>query len=758
MKSFVPLTSRSLNTLLAGLVLALVVILALAAWLTPAPKLTIAYQDSVVEVVADRAWVLLPGDCARIRWEFDSVFPIHIDGVEWRESGEQRFCPQVFSPSPKIELTDHRQGVYLNPRLDIFYLPDVVANVLALAALGFFPLMAAYYLWTNSLDKRPPLRTIFLAMLALCLCLAVLQLTGLPITIVGTLAFLRSVFVNPHWQLLGGFLSGVLYIPLAFHALWHGLKKRQIADFVAFTGFLLIVVALYIPFGFASVGQWDEWTFYAVLENMSWLQLYKELTSRPLMLAPSFIAYSISAESFIGFNLVYALLLWARPVMLYRIYRHLNVRHLYAFLATMIFLGYPVDARLMSLQSIMSQFSFVALLTAIYLLLRYVANPTRPILIGIWLALGLCVGVYESAYALIAVLPLLWWYRIRNKVWHNLNLTFIWYVVPASKVVYIMFLLSAGRSFYQSDFIYSGSEISLSDLFSQMVGRLFEVYQRSFAFGWIEAVQSIKHNSWIPLMLLLLVALAVLAWLIWRTDKHVRVPEIRNLGLTLVTGLLLILPSVAVLIWIDYYNNELRGLYLYIPVAGAIVLFCLIVLLASLIVNSKYQNVVITAMCLFLMLPGLSRLYLQHEYYVTSANNKARILAQIAQMAPAIGNETRILVVSDMTDEEFRDKNIEAFTSSALGHALYVVYGGQGSGRGSICPSIESCFPLKNRTEFLVDTIVFRMDRELNLELISEPQIIYEEFIELDYHVSRLFDDEAPIPTRAYSMLGLSKE
>ena len=758
MKSFVPLTSRNLNMLLAGLVLALVVIFALAIWLMPAPQLRIAYQDSVVEVFADRAWVLLPGDCARIRWEFDSVFPIHIDGVEWRESGEQRFCPQVFSPSPKIELTDHRQGVYLNPSLGINYLPDVLANVLALAALGFFPLMVAYYLWTSSLDKRPPLRTIFLAMLALCFLLAVLRIAGAPLTIESVLAFLRSIFINPHWQLLGGFLSGVLYIPLAFHALWHGLKKRQIADFVAVSGFLLIVVALYIPFGFSSVGQWDEWTYYAFIENMTWPRIESELTIRPFLLVASIISILINSESFVGFNLVYAMLLWARPVLVFCILRQLSLSSLFAYFIALLCIVYPVDARLMSLQSLNLQLSFVALLTAVSLTIRYTIEPCRPILLGIWLALTLCVGTYESAYGLIAVIPLFWWWRFRNKTRHNLNLSFIWYIVPAVKLIYLLFLIFAARSFYQSDFFYAGPQVSLGDLFSQTIGRLYEVYLRTFVVGWGEAVQSIWQNPWLPLTFLLLSALAVLAWLIWRTDKHVRVPEIRQLGLTLVTGLLLILPSVAVLIWIDYYNNELRGLYLYIPVAGAIVLFCLIVLLASLIVNSKYQNIVITAMCLFLMLPGLSRLYLQHEYYVTSANNKARILAQIAQLAPAINNETRILVLSEMNDEEFRDKNIEALTSSALGHALYVVYGGQGSGRGSICLSVESCFPLQNRTEFLEETIVFQMDRDLNLELISEPQIIYEEFIELDYDVSRLFDAEAPIPTRVYSMLGLSRE
>ena len=249
-----------------------------------------------------------------------------------------------------------------------------------------------------------------------------------------------------------------------------------------------------------------------------------------------------------------------------------------------------------------------------------------------------------------------------------------------------------------------------------------------------------------------------IAWLIWRKDKSEWVPENRQLGFTLVTGLLLILPSVAVLIWIDYYNNELRGLYLYIPVPAAIALFCLIALLTSPIAKARSRNAMITIVCLMLLLPGISRLFVQHQHFVTSANNKARILAQIVQLAPAIESHTRVLVLSEMSIEEFQNKHIEAFGSSALGHALYVIYEGQGSGRGSICPSVENCFPLLHRKEYLEDTIVFVLDRDLNLQLVEEPNTMLNEFVDLDYDVSRLYNPDAPVPSRAYTMLGLSKE
>lgn len=758
MSFFPTFSSRNLNLLLAGLVAALVLILGLAAWLMPAPRLTIAYKNSIAEVFADRTWVLLPNDCARIRWEFDGEFPIHIDGVERRESGEQLFCPTISDPAPMVEYTDQRSGAYHSYKMNIFYLPQFVLNLVGVLLIPFLALCGLQYLWVNDVRRPPKLSVVFLASVVLAICISLLRILEVEFTVVGILATIRNVITDRRWQVGGAIVAIVFFVALAIWGIAAGLRKRRYTDLLAVGGFFLVVALLYLPFGFGTVGQWDTWTFRAYLENMPWPQLEREMNSRPFISTAFTIAVLFDSESFVGSNVVYALLLWAKTGLLYGILRKMNVRRIYAFLVVMLFLAYPVDTRVMSVQSTMPLLSFVSLLTATYLAIHYADKPTRAKLIVIWLALSLCVGVYESAYALILVAPLIWWYRFPKMTWHNLNLSVIWYIVPAAKAAYIFLLLSTRRTFYQSDFFYSGSGIAPGDLFSQTSGRLLEVYLRSFAFGWIEALQSIVQNPWLPLIVIMCGLLGALAWLIWRTDKGARVPENRQLGLTLVTGLLLVLPSVGVLIWIDYYNNELRGLYLYIPVAAAIALFALIALLTSPITSNIYRNAAIAGLCVLLMLPALSRLVLQHEHYVTSANNKARVLAQIVQLAPAIESQTRVLVLSEMSSEEFQDMHLEAFTTTALGHALYVVYEGQGSGRGSICPSIENCFPLLHRQEYLKDTIVFLLDRDLNLELVKEPSTMLEAFVGIEYDASRLYEAGAPVPSRAYSMLGLSNE
>ena len=361
MNFFKTLSSRNLNLLLAGLVVALAVMLGLTVWLTAAPKLMIEYDGATVEVFADKAWSLLPNDCLQIRWVFDGELPIHVDGREWHESGEQQFCPTIFEPIPLIEMTDHRSGDYRSYRLNIFYLPEFVVNLVGIAVVPILALFGLQYLWINDVRRRPAFRVVVIATLILMLCITLVRLSGRALTIETILVLLRNLFSGAHWHSVGVLLAGLLYTPLVLQALWQAICKRPVADIVAVSCFMLFVVVLYLPFGFGTLAQWDVWTFRAYLENMPWPRMETELTLRPLVLAPSIVAAAISSESFVGLNTVHALLLWVRPVMLYGILRQLNIRHLYAFLVTMLFLVYPVDSRLLSLQSINLQFSFVSL-------------------------------------------------------------------------------------------------------------------------------------------------------------------------------------------------------------------------------------------------------------------------------------------------------------------------------------------------------------------------------------------------------------
>ena len=211
------------------------------------------------------------------------------------------------------------------------------------------------------------------------------------------------------------------------------------------------------------------------------------------------------------------------------------------------------------------------------------------------------------------------------------------------------------------------------------------------------------------------------------------------------------------MIWFEDYSQDLWRLYIYVPGPAAIALFSLIALGASRIPRERYRDPAIIIVCLLFTVPAVSRLILQHEQFVVGANNKKRVLQQIVQIAPEMARETRVLVLSDMPGEIRLSKHIEEMKSNMIGGALYVIYGGGVSGLGSMCLSVENCFPIVNWADHLSDTLVFRLHDDLSLELVSEPKTIFKEFRGLTYDVTRLYNPDAPLPQRAYTMLGLTK-
>ena len=82
--------------------------------------------------------------------------------------------------------------------------------------------------------------------------------------------------------------------------------------------------------------------------------------------------------------------------------------------------------------------------------------------------------------------------------------------------------------------------------------------------------------------------------------------------------------------------------------------------------------------------------------------------------------------------------------------------GAETSGLGSMCLSVESCSPITDWADHLSDTLVFLLHEDLSLELVTEPETIFSAFDDLNYDANRLYNPDAPLPSRAYTMLGLT--
>ena len=387
---------------------------------------------------------------------------------------------------------------------------------------------------------------------------------------------------------------------------------------------------------------------------------------------------------------------WGMVVFFYAVLRQLQAPPWLAFLAALLFLVYPVNPMLMSIRSISMTFGKLSLLAAIYFILDSRENCSRLHLLGIWLALLFNVGSYEVALAIILIIPLLWWWRAPRRIWHNINLTVIWYLVPIAKVAHILLMLLDRRYFYGAGVI---SVPHVSDLFTLDKAREYldivaSVYRRTFLDGWQEALNALSENTWIAATVVTLALIGVISVYLSREADHDRLfPPPRRIFGAMLAGFLFILPSIAVLMWLSIHTRDLWRMYAYVPMGAAIAVLGLVVLVSTSIKNLRIRRVFIVCLSLLLILPGLSRLYIQQSQFEISANAKAKILMQIVEQAPSFELSAHLMLVTSMPRDALERHGISELRSNMFDSAMYMLYQERRPVVALPCIFGESCFP-----------------------------------------------------------------
>ena len=284
------------NYLLLGLAGIFLLLLIPAIGATPAPAIRSQFGGATIDISASSAWSMGPGDCVTVRWDVEGIQSIYIDGQGKIGWGDMEYCPSFRQSSPRFEITA-KDGTLQRFSLDIHYLPNQVIACLLLVSIASLFLLACYYLVTLKLDEPPPLKLYMLLVLAIAVLGCLLGVASGVISIPQLLTTVGGVFANPAWQYFGLALAGIVFIPLLLDSIRQGLKYRRTQEFVAIAGFFVFLLLLYLPFGFDSVGQAEEWIFQAYLEGRP-SAVSGELASRFWLLVPHALANIIGVEMF----------------------------------------------------------------------------------------------------------------------------------------------------------------------------------------------------------------------------------------------------------------------------------------------------------------------------------------------------------------------------------------------------------------------------------------------------------------------------
>ena len=568
-----------------------------------------------------------------------------------------------------------------------------------------------------------------------------------------------------YWSLLWLILALIIFSILLWQGLQRNWRKTSSADKVAVAACLLFPIALYLPFGFETAAHWENWILHSYTEGGPPSFFDSWVVTRFSGLVHRALAYIISSESFLGYNLVNCLMHSAMTAVVYGILRQGRVRPLHAFLMALLFIVYPVNPMQLSMRSLLLNYSKLFFLAAIFLALEFSRLPQRLTLCGLWLALTFSVNSYESGMVLVLLVPLLWWLADRDFNWRKLNLTAIWYLAPAFKLAYIALLSATGREFYQSGLLESGADTSAAatnviSTFTDMVGW---VYPYTFIGGWQEAIQTIERNVWWLPTIILLASVAGVAWYLTRDKASAPVPTGPQLAMLIFLGLLLVIPAIGVLMWLPLYNHDPWRMCLYVPIGAVTALFAAMLLLTKRIPKRGFRDAAVVGTSLLLLLPAVSRLFLQLEQFAESASNKSNIIHDVIAIAPEPHAETQIVLVTELDHQFLESQDIfDLLNRDMFYSALYALYQSNAPEFAYFCVSINACsyvsdsetlFTSTEPEDLLQRTLVFKLNEDLSVELLEEPAAFLGLEIDIPYDASQLFKADAPLPPRITTML-----
>ena len=223
------------------------------------------------------------------------------------------------------------------------------------------------------------------------------------------------------------------------------------------------------------------------------------------------------------------------------------------------------------------------------------------------------------------------------------------------------------------------------------------------------------------------------------------------------------IPAIAVLMWIPLYQYDPWRMCLYAPIGAVIALFSAILLLTRRLPDRGIRDAVVVGVCLLLLLPGISRLFLQLDNFEGSASKKAQILHDIVTLAPEPYPETQIALITVRDIPFLHAEGIfEFLTRDVLHSALYAIYQSKAPDLAYFCILINQCsdvsdgdtlFTSARPEDLLPHTLVFKLNDDLSLELVDDPAAFLDLDIDAPYDANQLYNAEAPLPPRVTTML-----
>lgn len=457
----------------------------------------------------------------------------------------------------------------------------------------------------------------------------------------------------------------------------------------------LVVLLIWLPFGFQLIGLIEEWDVLGLFTQHSLFFVASPDSPlgahalRPLTVFPHAIANWIDPDSFNFWHIILILSLLMKGIAGSFLVWSLTYSRGWSVLFGLLLIVYPADTMQLSFRGLHINLSLGLLLVATSIQFSIYDDPSgwkRHLLTGISVfLLFISICMYESALAFVPALFLLRFVQvgIRN-VWQDFlkrpGFLLSWMIAPALYILYAIFIslfwFKHGGSYQQS--IMGGGLISLI----KQIPKLFTVgLPHALAGGWFSAfgmvLSEFKNYAYLVLVALVCMGLVFFSFTPSSDnalDGQAGRPSGRFLTRMVIAGILMVILGYLPYLFSGAHVLISQRTYLLAAPGAALVTLALLMTIFKL---SRRISLCLGAVLLFF---GIGAQLYQFHHYLQIANTQRQLLRNIIENFDGnIGDKTLLIL-------DGSNRLNHTWMLNNLDYALTYLY-------GKPVHTIEVCFP-----------------------------------------------------------------
>ncbi|MCI0713038.1 MAG: DUF2079 domain-containing protein [Chloroflexi bacterium] len=513
-----------------------------------------------------------------------------------------------------------------------------------------------------------------------------------------------------------------------------------------------------MPVGLHStVAEFEEWQAVELISNRRITEFVptSRPPTRPLLWLPHVIAYYLSPDSHVGYNMYLITLFVMRGAATFFLVRQVLKSTMLGLAVAGLYLVYPADIGWFTFRAITVQTSLVLGLFSLYFLSLYWDRPRRwlwPFILGTQI---LSLLHYEFLYLVFGLAPLLL-IGLEGELSFSRRLvrvSLLWYSTYSILMVRFLHIIATGQGDYVNERLNSNTDNRFPE---KAITGVFNMYSNHLD-GWVTI-----SDEYVVLSLAIgLIVAIVVGWLMQhRYTENDVLRSRKHLAILLVVSLLLMLVTYVQYIFVEAADQTFR--VYFVPSLGA-ALF-VVIGLYGLSRLSRLENVLFPLCIGIFMFVGAQKAIEQNTYYANQSIRIQRLLSSIVAEVPQPVQGSVIVVVDEQ--ELYQTADALAGRSDHLQTALSYLYGDDVEAvlcvidpqRLKICEFTADKLVETSITKNYVrrfpyeDLIIFNTRWDGTIELLDKIPVRYYDASDItSYAPQRLIQPDAELPHRAYT-------